>query len=514
MRLTIAKKIALLLLILYPGFVVMGLIGIWGIDKASRSSYEIINQTNLVIQLEDMRSNLLKGRSAFIANDAPSVSAYLEVLKQQAETTLNFIREHSFSLADKINKENILKTMVSQLYYPDVSRNIYKIDNMLLALDVLVKDAQVEFRQKSISPYKSQRVSIAALVILTFVLVLGVALSISYVNHSIRQPLQKITRVTTALSELKGDLTQRLNIEKHDEIGDLARAFNQMLINLAELMRGVKEVGGRLVESSHKMKEISQAQTEINLRQASQINEAGAVIENLRNTASEVARSSQEATRSLKMSAQFTHEGKDVAAQIVAGIDRVKEKMDSLIKQVQVLEGKSRSINKILDWIEEISKKIDMLALNFNIEVNKFEAPEGLGALAKEVRRLSERSQEATTEIRKMIGQIQEDIRGMVSFADAGNSEIKQDLELITRIKGTNEKIDRVTAETNALALQIYSAIEEQQRLFSDAVKLIVYIQGLSQESLSQTKGIESLSQQIEAFSHQLKQAIGEFKLD
>ena len=153
--------------------------------------------------------------------------------------------------------------------------------------------------------------------------------------------------------------------------------------------------------------------------------------------------------------------------------------------------------------------------MNFNIEVSKSEeVSEGFSVLGKEVRSLSESSQEATKEIKSIIGEIQTEINNTASFAVEGIQEIKRDLKLISQIKEMTEKMDLITGQTEDSTKDISQATQEQKKLSTQAVDFIAYIQQLSKESLAQSQEIENLSKQIDALSHQLKQAVGEFRLD
>ena len=418
-------------------------------------------------------------------------------------------------MGNTLDKEIVLKSLKREMRDKAILEDVNRLDDMLLALDVLIKETQEEFRAKSIQPYRRQAISTATLAFLTIGIFFVGAIGISWISRSIKRPLMKLTKISSAISQLKGDLTHDLDIEAKDEIGDLAHAFNQMLRNLANLMRDVREVSLKVVESSNKIKEISQTQAEVNLRQSSQVNEAKSLIENLGKATARITEDSNSIVQSLNKNLEFTKGEKDIVQKATQGIEHIKQRVDAIIKHAEILKEKSSSIDKILGWLEEISKKIDLVALNFNIEVSKSEeVSEGFSVLGKEVRSLSESSQEATKEIKSIIGEIQTEINNTASFAVEGIQEIKRDLKLISQIKEMTEKMDLITGQTEDSTKDISQATQEQKKLSTQAVDFIAYIQQLSKESLAQSQEIENLSKQIDALSHQLKQAVGEFRLD
>jgi len=130
-------------------------------------------------------------------------------------------------LGNTLDKEIVLKSLKREMRDKAILEDVNRLDDMLLALDVLIKETQEEFRAKSIQPYRRQAISTATLAFLTIGIFFVGAIGISWISRSIKRPLMKLTKISSAISQLKGDLTHDLDIEAKDEIGDLAHVFNQ-----------------------------------------------------------------------------------------------------------------------------------------------------------------------------------------------------------------------------------------------------------------------------------------------
>ena len=513
MKMTIGKKLAIVIIFLYPWLALVGIFGILGIESVGRSSYEIIDRSNFLINLQNFRIVMFRAEAALEQNDTQSFSAYIKVLKQQSEQAMFFVNERNFHLGNSFTKIKILKELSKQFsLYENMPLSEIDMTSAALALESLVKDTQEEFRSAALLPYRTQVVSIGGLGFITFAVIVLGGIVAFFVTRSIRRPLKQITNIASTISQFKGDLRQELGVDSSDEIGDLIRAFNLMTRNLAVLMGQIKDVSLQVVASSDRIKEVSQDQTGVALSQSSQVDAANSLIEKLRLLVKEIVKNVEVLFGNSEKAHDLAITGLDSVNRAKDGISSIKEKVDSVIKRSKILEEKSKSINKILSWIEEVSKKINILALNADIEASKIGADEGVSALSQEVRMLSDRSQQAASDIRNIVDEIYNEISNTVSFADNAIKEIKQDLNLVSESGSSMEGIKVIIDGIYKSSRHISGDTEKQEALSKEAVRFISHIQELSRNSLVHSQTIQELSFQIDSLSNQLKKAVGEFR--
>ncbi len=179
-----------------------------------------------------------------------------------------------------------------------------------------------------------------------------------------------------------GDLTDRIDVKKKNEFGDLENNFNNMVENMAVLIKGVEEKSGVIVDASAKIAGVSKSTTET----VGQVSEA---IQSVAVGASGQADSTQTATQEVENLADRLKETKayvtDISDMSVEtqklsnkGLTIVDELItkgqrsidNSKISKAVVSEMVSsiEKINFISDAITEITEQTNLLSLNASIE--------------------------------------------------------------------------------------------------------------------------------------------------
>ncbi|WP_379131166.1 methyl-accepting chemotaxis protein [Paenibacillus sp. sgz500958] len=298
-----------------------------------------------------------------------------------------------------------------------------------------------------------------------------------------------------------GDLTiEPIKLRSRDEIGLVADAINNMTRNIRVL---IEKAVGLSQSVSIASQEISLNTEEVVRSSTHQANDAQTMtmlVSELTMAVTSVAQNAEKASAMYQQTAGITTENMRV-------VEASIHEMNVASEQMYKLQEDSKKIGKILDLIDDIADQTNLLALNAAIEAARAgEHGRGFAVVADEVRKLAERSGEATSQIALTIETMQENTVKSASAVEVG---VKSSAEAAQAF----DKINRIVNETAQLISEIAAASEEQAAQAEDVLQSVQSIAAASQEVSACAEQTASSSLGLVESTDQLNESLSAFRV-
>jgi methyl-accepting chemotaxis protein len=262
----------------------------------------------------------------------------------------------------------------------------------------------------------------------------------------VTKPLLRVVKVLEALAD--GDLSQRLEADSGDEIGQMERSLGTVTANLKRTIAEIRSIAGEVAAASQSISTASVQMSNGATAQAAAAEEASASMEQMASNIKQNADNAQQTDKIANKSARDAQDSGTSVLEAVAAMKNIAEK---------------------ISIIEEIARQTNLLALNAAIEAARAgEHGKGFAVVAAEVRKLAERSQKAAGEINQlsnttlnvsvksgeMLGKLVPDIQR--------TAELVQEISAASREQDTGgEQINKALQQLEKVIQQNASASEE-----------------------------------------------------
>jgi len=346
-------------------------------------------------------------------------------------------------------------------------------------------------------------------IILISVLVYFV-LSMKIVN-----PIVKMNGILLDISQGEGDLTKRLTVLTSDEIGLMAKYFNDFLIKLNMIVLQIKNISQSFGEKSSTLASTTEELSANNMEISVQIQSVATASDEMSATVQEIARISERNKQMAEESTEKTDKGSKRLDEVVESTkhttDDIKRFTENDITQ---LKEKANAIYEIVDVINEIADQTNLLALNAAIEAARAgEAGKGFAVVADEIRKLAEKTTKSTDEIYSMVKDIQQSSETVV---DGMSQKVIKLEDIATMLVGIGKEIASVSVNTKNILQEIIAvatATQEQSKVSEDISSNILAVSESMNQNTDAVGQLANMAEELASIGKEMTDITGHFKV-
>ncbi len=341
---------------------------------------------------------------------------------------------------------------------------------------------------------------------------LGIIL-LTFIAHGIAAPIRRTSNMINQLASKDGDLTQRLQLNRPDEVGDLARGIDTFIAKTHNIVKDIAVEMSSVEDSASRVSQVSDNSSKSIKTQRNEVDLVVAAINQMASSAGEVAKiatttanASSEARASVDSSALNVNKSAKSIRLLSEQISTTSSVMDQLAQD-------SQNISKIVESIQGISEQTNLLALNAAIEAARAgESGRGFAVVADEVRNLASLTQQSTEEIQGLIHQLQSRSETAVDAMKQGNSQSSECLELADEASKHLEQVVTAIAEIDNSTNQMACIVEEQKTVTEDLTRNISNISDETNQVANGTTEVNRESQALLDLVKKLEGQLGRFR--
>jgi methyl-accepting chemotaxis protein WspA len=321
-------------------------------------------------------------------------------------------------------------------------------------------------------------------------LVLGITLS-----HFLGRGITRSTRLLlNRVQEMAGgasDLTSRVVIQSHDEVGELAGGINAIIAKIQAMVQRVRETSVALLSMAAQLGASAKQQETTVQNLGSSTTEIVAAVREISATGKHLAGAMGEVNERANQAAGLAVRGRSRLSTMETDLNQLVAATNSISDKLAAVREKAEKINLVVTTITRVSEQTNLLSINAAIEAEKAgEYGRGFLVVAREIRRLADQTAVATLDIENIVRLMQAAVSAGVMQMDRFSSDVRAGVESVVEINGQTSQI-----------------IEEAQAL-SDRFRAVD--EGVRQQALGAQQISEAMGP-VAAGARQTQTALQEF---
>ena len=322
----------------------------------------------------------------------------------------------------------------------------------------------------------------------------------STISRNIRTSIKAVEKI--AAGNLNVQVNNKL-LKSKDEIGDLSRvtitlrdAMQRTILeinqNVQKLLEASSLLGTAADNTNGTMNKVRSAVNRIVENSAEQAENSKSTSEHMRLMGENITETSAE-VEALNSNAEFIHHSSEKAAETLSNLQHINSEVERIIGEVQEQTNRTndsvQQIHKATAFITSIAEETDLLSLNASIEAARSgESGRGFAVVAEQIKKLSEQSNQSSSEIEETAMMLSEDSQKAVEIMQKMQEIIVSQSESMQDTQKVVEEVVAQIANSMQSIQQIKETTEHLANVRNEVLQAVETLSNIAQDSVSGTK--------------------------